>query len=105
MLSLFFRFTLRLLFLLIAFVCLYLAAAYTLPSFSVNRSFQQTPNGIRVFVLSNGVHTDLVVPAFTPYKNWQSNFPPALFHADSAYNYMGFGWGDKGFYLETPTWS
>jgi uncharacterized protein (TIGR02117 family) len=24
--------------------------------------------------------------------------------ADTTFNYIGFGWGDKGFYIETPTW-
>ncbi|HYD66534.1 TIGR02117 family protein [Azospirillum sp.] len=62
--------------------------------------------GVEVFVCSNGVHTDLVLPAVTDAMDWtavlpRSDFP--LAPADSTH--LSFGWGDRAFYLETRRWS
>jgi uncharacterized protein (TIGR02117 family) len=61
---------------------------------------------IEAYILSNGVHTDLVVPVRSAYMDWTQLVPysdtPA---ADSTRQFVGFGWGDKGFYLDTPTWA
>jgi uncharacterized protein (TIGR02117 family) len=60
---------------------------------------------VDVYILTNGVHTDLVFPIQTPWKDWSSD---VLFEhtigQDSAAKFVAFGWGDKGFYLETPNW-
>jgi len=90
----------------LAFAALYMIAAFTLPYITLNNSFRNAKKGIKIFVLSNGVHTDFVVPAFSSSKNWQTDFPQSDFNLnDPAYAYIGFGWGDKGFYLDTPEWS
>ncbi|MCE3229188.1 MAG: hypothetical protein K0S32_3739 [Bacteroidetes bacterium] len=90
---------------IIIFLALYFTAAYTLPHIDVNDDFVNTKDGIKIFVVSNGVHTDIVVPTKTRFKDWSLIFPPELFKAqDSIYSYTAFGWGDKGFYLNTPTW-
>jgi uncharacterized protein (TIGR02117 family) len=100
------RLIIKLLLGFIAFAAVYLIAAFTLPFITIHNSFRAAKNGVKIFVLSNGVHTDFVVPAITPYKNWQADFAKEDFHAtDPAYAYIGFGWGDKGFYLDTPTWA
>lgn len=105
MIRLIFRMLIKLLLLIIILVAIYLIAAFTLPYITVNNAFKNAENGIKIFVITNGVHTDIVLPANTDYKNWQADFPPATFNVTSpAYSYIGFGWGDKGFYLETPTW-
>ncbi|HYH22958.1 MAG TPA: TIGR02117 family protein [Azospirillum sp.] len=62
--------------------------------------------GIVVFVCSNGVHTDLVLPATTEAIDWTAVLPRADFPlapADSTH--LSFGWGDRAFYLETRHWS
>lgn len=100
-----FRITGKILLAIIVFVVLYFTAAYTLPHLTFNNDFTDKPNGIKIFVVSNGVHTDLVVPCKSKYKDWTIAFPPQTFDAsDSLYTYTAFGWGDKGFYLNTPTW-
>jgi uncharacterized protein (TIGR02117 family) len=52
------------------------------------------------------VHTDLVMPVKTSLIDWsqQVRFDHTLAN-DSSYHYVGIGWGDKGFYLDTPTWA
>ncbi len=60
---------------------------------------------IEIYILSNGVHTDIVLPVKSKSYDW-SNFTPysKTKSTDSTFQFIAFGWGDKGFYLETPTW-
>ena len=44
----------------------YLAAALGLGFLPVNSGFRPTPGGTEIFVCSNGVHTDFVLPVATP---------------------------------------
>ncbi|MGI4733991.1 MAG: TIGR02117 family protein [Janthinobacterium lividum] len=61
---------------------------------------------IPFFVYSNGVHTDLVMPVKTSQIDWSQQVRYAHTQAnDPSYPYVGIGWGDKGFYLDTPTWA
>lgn len=91
---------------ILGFFALYLIAAYTVPLVTVNNNFKNDQNGIKLFVVSNGMHTDLVMPAKSIFKDWTSIFPKDSFDVkDPSYSYIAFGWGDKGFYLNTPNWS
>ena len=45
------------------------------------------------------------MPTKHPLKDWRNHFIPSTFEkVDSTFEYVSVGWGDKGFYLETPTW-
>lgn len=105
LLKIFLRWTFRLLLATVFFVLSFLLCAWLLPKFRVNSSFKETAGGVEIFVKSNGVHTDIVVPAAHQLKNWRASFPENNFGADSSFQYLAFGWGDKGFYLYTPTWA
>jgi len=71
----------------------------------VNRSFVPEPNGINIYIASNGVHTDFVLPVKTSIMDWQSLFTDDHFTDGWLYApYVAFGWGDRGFYLKTPEW-
>jgi uncharacterized protein (TIGR02117 family) len=90
---------------LLIFIALYALAAFTLPHIHVNTTTVNSSKPIRIFVISNGVHTDIAVPAVSPYKDWTPEFPRDTFQAtNSVLSYISFGWGDKGFYLNTKTW-
>jgi uncharacterized protein (TIGR02117 family) len=91
----------------IGIVLVYMACAWLFSRITVNKDFKNdTVNGIPIFVLSNGVHTDIVVPLYNEYKDWRSQISPLQTIAvDTTLNYVAFGWGDKGFYLDTPEWS
>ena len=58
----------------------------------------ERPRTLRVS--NNGVHTDLI---------FERDLLPAEFLAQfdwaADYRFLAFGWGDKGFYLDTPTWA
>jgi uncharacterized protein (TIGR02117 family) len=61
---------------------------------------------VQAWVLSNGVHTDLVFPIQSASIDWRQLFPLTHFRAVPAdAEFIAIGWGDREFYLNTPTWS
>lgn len=81
----------------------YFLAAIVLSLIPVNRT-AELPDEITIYLVSNGVHLDLLLPIENDVKNWNEEVSP---HPEiKAYiKYVGIGWGDKEFYLETPQWS
>jgi uncharacterized protein (TIGR02117 family) len=101
------RILLRTVLFVAGFFVLYVLAGLTIPYISVNKNAAQNgADGYEMYILSNGVHTDLVVPLRTEVKDWTKalSFENTV-SKDTAMHYVGFGWGDKGFYLNTPTWA
>ena len=89
---------------LVGFVLLYLLAAWGLSRITVAAE-PGGGNDVSVYILTNGVHTDIVVPVRTEQMDWSTIVPYRYTTGqDSTAAWAGFGWGDKGFYLETPTW-
>jgi len=71
----------------------------------VNNDFAETDDGITVYVVSNEVHADIIVPVKTSIIDWSEELGGATFVGDvSLASHAAFGWGDKGFFLETETW-
>jgi uncharacterized protein (TIGR02117 family) len=89
----------------LGFVLLYIATAFVLSKITVDKEPDTKPE-VQIFILTNGVHTDIVMPVKNDQIDWsqQVQFKNTK-AADSTYNYIAMGWGDKGFYLETPDWS
>ena len=90
---------------LFGFVAVYLIAAFTIPAISVPAETVSNKN-ITVYILTNGVHTDIVVPLQTADKDWSKEISfKNVVKPDINAIWVAFGWGDKGFYLNTPTWA
>lgn len=90
---------------IIVFGLLYFAADAILSRIPGNLNIKQSAKQYDVYVMSNGVHTDIVFPVKTDIIDWTNVFPPINnISQDSIYNYIAIGWGDKGFYLNTPEW-
>jgi uncharacterized protein (TIGR02117 family) len=90
---------------LLLFVVLYLLCAYALGHWGVNNRIL-AKGDIPVYILTNGVHTDIVVPLRNSTIDWSREIKFSNTHRkDTLAQWLGFGWGDKGFYLETPTWN
>lgn len=86
------------------FLVTYLLAVVTLPLISVNSS-PTNKKEIDIYILTNGMHTDIVCPISTPGFNWTTLVPFSDTKSQQTdYKYIGLGWGDKGFYLDTPEW-
>lgn len=91
---------------IVGFVVLYLVFAFALSRIPVNATDADTRQDVAIYIKTNGVHTDIVVPIKTEYKDWSEKVRFSHIKSqDSTLNYIGFGWGDKGFYLNTPEWA
>jgi uncharacterized protein (TIGR02117 family) len=89
----------------ILLIVVYFVSAFILSRISVGEEVTAEKD-IAIYILTNGVHTDLVLPVRNGIKNWSEEirFEHTL-NKDTLVQYVAFGWGDKGFYLETPTWA
>jgi len=82
----------------VAFLLLFLTGSLV----PVHRRFAQAPDGIPVFVVSNGFHTDIVVPLVEARTGtaWLPKLgPPELAVRFAGYQYAAFGWGSEKFFL------
>lgn len=60
---------------------------------------------LTIYISSNGVHLDIVVPANNELYDWTNAFPFSNFtQVDSSFNYVSLGWGNEDFFLNTPEW-
>jgi uncharacterized protein (TIGR02117 family) len=90
----------------VLFLALYGLAAWIFPHLRMHRSFNPPKQGVTIYILSNGVHTDFIVPVKNSLFNWSEEISFSdVEEADSSYQWMAVGWGDKGFYIDTPTWA
>jgi uncharacterized protein (TIGR02117 family) len=90
----------------------YLLLALVLGLTPVNRDFRPTPpqaGGVTIYLRTNGVHAELVLPAAAPY-DWRSELPPAevvdaaRLAAPPPLAWIALGWGDRDFFIRTRTW-
>ena len=88
------------------FVLMYLLSAYCLSRITTGKETGAT-NDVAIYIKTNGVHTDLVVPVKTGQYDWSQEIKFTNTHlTDTTHvKYLAMGWGDKGFYLQTPTWA
>ncbi|MEL6852718.1 MAG: DUF2459 domain-containing protein, partial [Bacteroidota bacterium] len=93
------RFFLRFLLLVVA----YALFAFLTTFIPVNRAFEDK-GPIEIFVVSNGVHTDICVPVQAAGVDWLSFVPDSGFGGGTK-RYLSMGWGEEDFYLNTPSWS
>lgn len=90
---------------LILFIGIYVLSAITLSRISTDKE-DDTKDEISIYILSNGVHTDIVMPIKSDEIDWSKDFKFENTESnDTLSKYIAIGWGDKGFYLETPTWA
>lgn len=101
------KWTLRILGVLLLMIVLYVGSVFVLSYIPVNSDFEPCDvKCVEIYLLSNGVHTDLVLPIRNKHKDWSEAIPfEHILSKDSLMRYIAFGWGDRQFYLETPTWA
>lgn len=99
------KITLKIFLAFLGFILLYTIAVFSLSKITIDQEPDTKPE-VEIYILTNGVHTDIVVPIKNEQIDWskQIKFDNTK-AADSTYKYLAMGWGDKGFYLETPEWS
>ncbi|MBV7434054.1 DUF2459 domain-containing protein [Cardiobacteriaceae bacterium TAE3-ERU3] len=96
-----FRLIRKLTLLLLAIPALYLFAALIgalLPaSFDRHDNTFDAEHPFPVYLVSNGVHANLVLPTASPAMDWS-----AILGINDPYLYIG--WGSRTFYQDVPTW-
>ena len=90
---------------LIVSIALYAGFAFVFSRIST-ASEPGNSKDVTIYIVTNGVHTDIAMPLHNELADWRSEikFSNTL-KKDTLFNYVAMGWGDKGFYLDTPTWA
>ncbi|MEN1678327.1 MAG: TIGR02117 family protein [Planctomycetota bacterium] len=82
------------------------AAYLVIGLWPTNRDYTPPAGGVVVYVTSSPVHTDIVVPLTHDAWDWREWFSDEDFTAEQIRaTHIAIGWGDRGFYLDTPTWA
>ena len=90
----------------IGFIIVYFSAAFILSHIGLSKEITCSPTPVTIYILTNGVHTDVIVPVRNHCFDWSKNLSFLNTKGrDSTAQYVAIGWGDKNFYLNTPTWA
>lgn len=91
---------------LFALVSLYVLVFLVVSPFTCDEEPTSEPKTELVYISSNGIHTDIILPIRHPLKNWEETLQLSHFLAvDTFQTHLKFGWGDKQFFLRTKEWS
>jgi uncharacterized protein (TIGR02117 family) len=91
--------------LLAAVPLLYLGAALLGSLLAVNRGWEEPERGTLIYLRSNGVHVDILMPAEAHGLDWRPLLPASDFaDAPAEPRWFAFGAGERRVYLDTPTW-
>lgn len=70
-----------------------------------NLGWQESVSGVTIGIDASLVHTELILPVSAGGHDWRTILPPAVFPPGSNPTHLSFSWGDRDFYLATPSWS
>ncbi|WP_426480475.1 TIGR02117 family protein [Chryseobacterium sp. R2ACT005] len=91
---------------ILGIVVIYVILGLLIPYIPVSAKNDGQKKEIPIYIYTNGVHTDIVMPVKNDLQDWSMKIPFANTKSKKTdYQYIGIGWGDKGFYLDTPTWA
>ncbi len=80
--------------------CLYLGAAFVGSWVQTAEKASPKEGQVALFVLTNGLHTEIAVPLHYANQDWLSKISPDLSDSFSEFRYISLGWGDQAFYLQ-----
>ena len=99
--------------LLVGLPLLYWMGAWTAERIAVNGDYRSDPAGVPVFLVSDGTHVDMVVPAAATCRcdavsaptldGLSLDYDPAI--PDEKRRWVAIGWGDEQFMLNVPSWA
>lgn len=72
-----------------------------------NAAWAPPEEGITLYIESNGIHTGIVMPKVAAGVDWRPMFPAGDLRDPryGAHDHVSIGWGERDFYLQTPTWA
>ena len=77
----------------------YVLVALLLTYIPVNKEVTSDVETRGIYLSTNGVHLDIIIPVTELNQKLKKGLELA-----ATDQYCAFGWGDKNFYLHTPTW-
>ena len=88
---------------IILLIAIYVIFSIVFSLIPVNQDVD-SKNGIEIYIKTNGVHLDIVLPLKNEIKDWTTD---VWIHHDIVHSVklISFGLGDKDFYKKTPEWS
>jgi len=70
-----------------------------------NKKFKPAENGITIYISTNGLHTDFILPCVNDFFDWTKWVSNQDYSSDlSKDHYLSFGWGDRAIYLDLDSW-
>ncbi len=78
----------------------YLVVSLILTFITIDRKGHNETLDKAIYLNTNGIHLDIIIPK----KNIDSLLLKGI-NTGTDDQYLSFGWGDKDFYLNTPTWN
>jgi len=85
---------------------LFLLSAWVGSSIPRNSDWQVSTDGVEIMIGSNGIHTEIAMPITNDVMDWSSVFSTSdLRDPDRPYTHIAISWGERAFFLETPTWA
>lgn len=85
---------------------LFLLSAWIGPLIPRNAEWREPERGVTILIADNGIHTEIVMPLVTDIVDWRAHFPPeALDDSSPTFTHVALSWGERRFFLETPSWS
>lgn len=80
-------------YLALAFVAIYLIAAYALSRITVDAE-NNAQKEVTIYIRTNGVHTDIVVPMRNELFDWSKEIKVTnTLESDINFTYLAMGWG------------
>jgi uncharacterized protein (TIGR02117 family) len=90
----------------LGFVAAYFVGFWLIGMVPVNTDHVEPREGIPIWIRHGGVHVSFVVPIQDEVHDWRREFAAAHFdYVPPEATHVLIGWGDRGFYLETPEWA
>jgi len=84
----------------VGFLAIYFLMAYVGSNITVNKNQGDDIKTHTLFVGTNGVHSDIIIPIALLDSNQLKNI-----YYQEGEQYLSMGWGDKNFYINTPEWA
>lgn len=89
-----------------ALIFIYLLTYVILSRVTTNSELVKEEKAYAIFVSTNGVHTDFIVPIHSELFDWEKELDMhQALQIDTFQTHFAIGWGDKNFFLKTKNWS
>lgn len=90
----------------IAIVVLYFLSIGVGSIIPVNKKYRPAKDGVPIFLSTNGIHIDFILPMVSEEYDWTSLLQSEPYAKPlKDYQYIAIGCGDRHFYLELDTWA